>query len=164
LNFLIKTQSLNIDPTQKSRTPDSDLGRYKKDKLWYIRGTFNSDEKEQLYAKASQLAYRRLEQLSRSITESGSIPVFVIFPASAQVSQLYWVRENYAPVVLEGRPITEITSWMRDKNFRFLNLLPTFRQSEEYPLFIDSFHLSPEGNRVAANKIFQYLQNSGLLE
>ena len=125
---------------------------------------FNSDDKENTYIGASRFTYRRLEELSRLITESGSIPVFVIFPASAQVSQRYWVREDYAPVVLDSRPIVELSSWMTEKNFRFLNLLPVFRESEEYPLFIDSFHLSPKGNHTAATAIFQYLDNSGLFQ
>ena len=90
--------------------------------------------------------------------------MFVIFPASAQVSQRYWVRENHAPVVLDGRPIVELASWMSEKDFHFLNLLPVFRESEDYPLFIDSFHLSPKGNRTAAAAIFEYLDKSGLLQ
>ena len=113
--------------------------------------------------RPKRINYKRLDKLFRSITDAGGTPLFVIFPASAQVSERYWVREDYDRHVLDARPISELTSWMTEMNIPFLNLLPIFRKSEKYPLYIDSFHLSPIGNHVAATAIYNSLDNSKLL-
>ena len=163
LGYLIRPEALKISHETMTKPTEAFRGKYPEDKLWYIRGTFGSSQKEDVYKKASSFTYHRLQRLADLIKISGSKPIFVIFPASAQVSTDYWTRAHYRPEILDGRPIAELEAWLHQNHHKFLNLLPVFRASEIFPLYIDSFHLSPEGNRLAATAIHEYLKRTGFL-
>jgi hypothetical protein len=147
----------------RTEIPEDEYGLYGKDVWWYIRGKYDTEEKENFYRNANELCYPRYKQLQQECDKIGAFYLVVIYPTSSQVSLQYW-RNRLGKEILEARPIHEFCEWLDENDIPYINLLDAFRAETNFALFIDGSHLTKYGNRIAATEVINYLTQEGLLK
>lgn len=95
--------------------------------------------------------YREIEQTARSI---GAEFAIVAFPYREQI---------YANA--SGRLEEQLVELGREENWLLINLLPAFKRAapKAPPLFLDTWHVTPAGHRIAAEVIADQLRDHGFL-
>lgn len=141
-----------------------DYGHFKKDKWWYIRGEYDTPEKEAVYQKANELSYPRYIDIKQECDSIGAYCLVVIYPTANQTSRKYWIRQKGYDAVLEARPINDFCDYLRKNDIPFINLLDAFRAEEVHPLFVDECHLSEYGHRIAADEVIKHLVKKKIIQ
>jgi hypothetical protein len=143
---------------RKSHLSADRYGLYDVDKWWYIRGEYDTPQKEELYTRANQLSYPRYAELKKEAEKLGARFLVVIYPTASQVSKRYWSRQHQGEAILDNRVIREFSAYLRSQDIDHISLLEPFRQEETKALFIDECHLSKAGHQLAARQIIASLK------
>lgn len=141
----------------------ADHGLWNRDKWWFIRGEYDTPEKEAFYQKAKDLSYPRYLEIKQECDRIGAYCLVVVYPTASQTSLKYWMRTKQSEAILQVRAINEFCEYLKDNNVPYVNLVDAFRRETVHALFVDESHLTEYGHRISAIEVLKHLRENNVV-